>query len=95
VSVFWPRRGARGGADARADDSSVGDIERASNQTVTGDWKFQAIDPASIRGTVDMTISTAAHTVTINGKFRGKWIRSSCAAAMQLAPLFMAYLARA
>ncbi len=53
-------------------------VECAGQQNVTGDWKFEAIDPKSIIGTMDMKVSAGTHTMTVNGKFQGKWLQASC-----------------
>jgi Protein of unknown function (DUF3617) len=53
-------------------------VECTGQQNVTGDWKFQAIDTKSMIGTMDMKVSAGTHTMTVNGKFQGKWLQASC-----------------
>jgi Protein of unknown function (DUF3617) len=55
-------------------------VECTGQQNVTGDWKFEAIDPKSMIGTMDMKVSADTHTMTVDGKFQGKWIQASCQA---------------
>lgn len=49
-------------------------------QSVVGDWTVQAIDSKSMMGTIDMKISAGTKTMTMNGKFDGKWLQASCPA---------------
>jgi hypothetical protein len=56
-------------------------IECTGQQTVTGDWKFQTIDPKSMVGTMDMKVAAGSRAMTVNGKFEGKWVQASCQTA--------------
>jgi Protein of unknown function (DUF3617) len=55
-------------------------VECTGQQNVAGDWKFEAIDSKSMIGTMDMKVSAGSHTMTVNGKFQGKWLQASCEA---------------
>lgn len=54
-------------------------IECAGQQSVVGDWKFEAVNSKSMAGTMNMKISAGSKAMTVNGTFHGKWLQASCA----------------
>lgn len=54
-------------------------IECAGQQSVVGDWKFQAPDSKRMTGSMNMKISAGSNAMTVDGKFHGKWLQASCA----------------
>jgi hypothetical protein len=55
-------------------------VECTGQQNVKGDWKFEAVDSKSMIGSMDMKVSAGSRTMTVNGKFEGKWLQASCEA---------------
>jgi Protein of unknown function (DUF3617) len=58
-------------------------IECSGAQRVSGDWKFEAVDPKSMTGSMDMKIAGAGNTMTVKSEFTGKWISASCPDAVK------------
>jgi hypothetical protein len=47
--------------------------------TRSGDIRFEAITPESIKGSVQMTSAGGGRSMNVNVGFAGKWIGASCA----------------
>jgi hypothetical protein len=45
---------------------------------VSGRFHFEAPNPSTINGTVNLTVNDGAHTMTMNHAMHGKWVSADC-----------------
>lgn len=50
----------------------------ANAEHTTGDFHFEAVDPTTVAGTTDMTISRGAQSMNIKSDVHGKWLMADC-----------------
>jgi hypothetical protein len=60
--------------------ASVMDVrqECTGQERMSGHFRFEAVSPEAMTGTIDMTVTNGARTMTIKRVMHGKWLGADC-----------------
>jgi hypothetical protein len=53
-------------------------MECTGEQQAAGDFRFDAVDPATVTGKTNVVVSHGAKTMKISGDLHAKWLGADC-----------------